>query len=213
VQTHELIDMLADDASAVSPIETQRRLALAALAGAAIALVMVVAWLRLRPDLSQAIGGGFFWMRAAYTAALGVTGFWASERLARPETSARGAATAGAALVAAIAVVAALQFAPLPAAARIPTLEGVSWQVCSRNIVILATPMTLICLFVLRGLAPTRPWLTGFAAGAFAGGVAATVYGLHCPETTFVFVGLWYTLGIVASGLIGAIIGRFALRW
>jgi hypothetical protein len=74
-------------------------------------------------------------------------------------------------------------------------------------------PMTLICLWVLRQLAPTRPMLAGFAAGAFSGGVAATVYGLHCPEATFVFVGVWYTLGLVASGLIGALIGRFALRW
>jgi len=66
---------------------------------------------------------------------------------------------------------------------------------------------------VLRGMAPTRPALTGFAAGAFAGGVAATVYGLHCGESTMVFVGTWYTLGVLGTGLLGAIVGKWALRW
>jgi len=65
----------------------------------------------------------------------------------------------------------------------------------------------------LRWMAPTRPMAAGFAAGAFSGGIAATVYGLHCPEATFVFVGLWYTLGVAASGVIGAIAGRYLLRW
>jgi hypothetical protein len=62
-------------------------------------------------------------------------------------------------------------------------------------------------------MAPTRPMLTGFAAGAFAGGVAATVYGLHCGESTMVFVGTWYTLGVLGTGLLGAVVGRWALRW
>jgi hypothetical protein len=68
-------------------------------------------------------------------------------------------------------------------------------------------------LVVLRGMAPTRPGLAGFAAGAFAGGLAATVYGLHCGESTMVFVGTWYTLGVLGTGALGAVIGKWALRW
>jgi hypothetical protein len=55
--------------------------------------------------------------------------------------------------------------------------------------------------------------LTGFAAGAFAGGVAATIYGLHCGESTMVFVGIWYTMGVLGTGVLGAVIGKWALRW
>ncbi len=73
--------------------------------------------------------------------------------------------------------------------------------------------MTLITLFVVRRLAPTQPVNPGFAAGAFAGGVATTVYRLHCPEATFVFVSVWYALGILVSGSIGAVAGRFKLTW
>jgi hypothetical protein len=46
------------------------------------------------------------------------------------------------------------------------------------------------------------------------GGIAATAYGLlHCGEATAAFVATWYTLGVAAAGLIGAAVGRFALRW
>ena len=51
-------------------------------------------------------------------------------------------------------------------------------------------------------------------AGRRPGAVAATAYGLlHCPEATVAFVATWYTLGVAAAGAIGALIGRFALRW
>jgi hypothetical protein len=213
VQTHELIEALAADTGRVPTGALQRRLGLTTLAGAAIALVLVLAWLKLRPDLGQAMGGGFFWIKALYTAALGLAGLWATARLAQPDVPARPAFLIAFAAVAAFAIVGLIQFLPMDAQARMATLRGVSWQVCSRNIVILAAPMLALSLWMLRWMAPTQPALAGFAAGAFSGGVAATVYGLHCPEATFVFVALWYTLGVVASGLIGAVAGRFVLRW
>jgi hypothetical protein len=92
-------------------------------------------------------------------------------------------------------------------------MRGHSSAVCSRYILMLALPGLAATLLVLRGMAPTRPGLAGFAAGAFAGGVAATIYGLSCGESTMVFVGTWYTLGVLATGVLGAVIGRWVLRW
>jgi hypothetical protein len=213
VQTHELIEALAADTGKVPSNALERRLGLTALAGAMAALVLVLAWLKLRPDLGQAAGGGFFWIKALYTAALGLAGLWATARLAQPDVSARPAFLIAFATVAAFAILGLVQFLPMDAHVRMAALRGVSWQVCSRNVVILAAPMLAMSLWALRWMAPTRPTLAGFAAGAFAGGIAATIYGLHCPEATFVFVALWYTLGVVASGVIGAVAGRFVLRW
>lgn len=213
MRTDELLDVLAADTRAVPAGWASRWLAMTAAAGAMVALALVLAWLKLRPDLGRAVAGGFFWIKALYTAALGVAGFWATERLARPGVSARAAVLAAIVVLLVFELVAAIQFAPMNGPARLVALQGVSWTVCSRNIVILAAPTTVLCLLVVRQLAPTQPTAAGFAAGAFAGGVAATVYGLHCPEATFVFVGVWYTLGIVVSGLIGGLLGRFMLRW
>jgi hypothetical protein len=48
--------------------------------------------------------------------------------------------------------------------------------------------------------------------GLFAG-AAATIYGLHCPENTFTFVALWYSLGVLLVAALGGLLGRWALRW
>jgi hypothetical protein len=43
--------------------------------------------------------------------------------------------------------------------------------------------------------------------------VAATIYGLHCPEHTMAFVAVWYSLGVAAVTALGAILGHWVLRW
>jgi hypothetical protein len=213
MQTDELIALMAADAAPVARFAPARRLALGAGAGAIVVLLLVKVWLGLRPDLAEAAGGAFFWIKAAYTAALGVAGFWAVERLGRPGVSAKRAAGLGAAVFLLFVCVALVQGFSLSGPARLIALEGVSWTVCTRNIAILAAPLLAITLLILRQLAPTRPTLAGCAAGAFSGGLAATLYGLHCPEATFVFIALWYTLGVAVSAGIGAALGRWTLRW
>jgi len=46
-----------------------------------------------------------------------------------------------------------------------------------------------------------------------AGGVGASVYGLHCPEMTAAFVVTWYSLGVAACAAVGALLGPRLLRW
>jgi hypothetical protein len=213
MQTDELIDLLAADAVPVPRFTPARRLALGAIVGSIVVLLIVLGWLGLRPDLATAVGGAFFWIKAAYTAALGAAGFWAVERLGRPGVSATRAAGFGAAVLLLFVLAAFAQGLSLSRPAQLIALEGVSWTVCTRNIVILAAPVLAITLAILRHLAPTRPTVAGFAAGAFSGGLAATLYGLHCPEAMFVFVALWYTLGVAVSGAVGAVLGRWVLRW
>jgi hypothetical protein len=57
------------------------------------------------------------------------------------------------------------------------------------------------------------PTIAGLAAGLTSGGLAATMYALHCPEWAASFVATWYALGILASGALGAVAGRRVLRW
>jgi hypothetical protein len=58
-----------------------------------------------------------------------------------------------------------------------------------------------------------RPRLTGFMAGLFSGGLAASIYSLHCPELSPVFVGIWYLMGMMIPAITGAILGRKILGW
>ena len=49
--------------------------------------------------------------------------------------------------------------------------------------------------------------------GLFAGGAATWVYAFHCTESGMPFITIWYTTGILAAAALGAIVGRWALRW
>lgn len=43
--------------------------------------------------------------------------------------------------------------------------------------------------------------------------ISCPAHGLHCPEWSAAFVATWYALGIFISGALGAIAGRFVLKW
>ena len=212
MRTDDLIDALASDAevSRAPP----KRLAMVAGLGALAALVLVLNWLHTRHDLMPAMRGGMFWMKALYTGLLGLAGYLAIERLARPTGSGRRGWILGLVVLGAFCVAGVVQAMMSPdIQMALHMLRGHSWHVCSRNILMLGLPMLGLGLWVVRGMAPTRPVLAGLATGLFSGGVAATVYGLHCAENTFTFVALWYSLGVLALAALGAVIGRWALRW
>ena len=110
-------------------------------------------------------------------------------------------------------MVAIAQLVSLPTDQMQSALLGSTWDKCPWRILALSVPGLLAVLFVMRDFAPTRPALAGAGAGLFVGGVAATVYGLHCGETSAAFTLIWYTGGIAASALLGALAGWRILRW
>jgi len=213
VRTDDLITALAADTRAVPRYAALRGLALSTFIGAPIALALTLWWLGLRPDLVSAVGGAFFWIKAAYTLALSLAFGAAALRLVRPGARARAALATGGGVIVLIVLLGLVQLIGMEAAERMPALRGGSWTVCSRNILALGAPMTLVAILALRSMAPTSPTLAGGVVGLFCGGVSATVYGLHCPEATLAFVGLWYSLGVMACGALGVALGRWLLRW
>lgn len=213
MKTDELITLLARDASPVQRGMLAARLSGVALLGATAAFLILVPWLGIRPDLAQAVGGMTFWMKATYTAGLGVAGFALVERLSRPGAKGRiGWAVLALFIVAIVAMAISQLMATSPDDIR-AVFMGSSWDKCPWRILVLSLPGLATILWVMRGFAPTRPTLSGAAAGVLAGGIAATVYGLHCQEIAAPFVALWYSAGIALSGVLGALVGSRLLRW
>lgn len=213
MKTDDLIASLALDAPASSPRAIERNLLLWMVPGGLIALGGVVFWLGLRPDLSAAVSGPTFWAKAAYTMALSVGGFLLLGRLGRPGLSARKPLILLVAIMAVVAVLAAIELLAMPDFERSAAVMGASWRVCARNIVVLSVLVAPFVFIAACRFAPTRPMLAGAAAGLLTSGLAATLYGLHCPEYTVTFVATWYTLGMALSTALGGLIGRFAFRW
>ena len=213
MKTAELVQLLSEDAGPVRARPVAPRLLAAGLVGGLVSLGLLLALLGLRP-LGPAMATPSFWMKGGYTLVIALAGLLAAVRLARPGGRI-GAAAAVLAFVAVcwLAMMGMMETMRTPAAQVHHLWMGDTWRMCPWRILILALPVCAATLWVLRRLAPTRPGLAGAAAGVFAGAVGATVYGFYCQETTAAFVVVWYTLGIAASGLLGALIGARLLRW
>ncbi len=212
MKTADLIADLANAATPVAPASPTRRLAVIIVAGAVLALAILLPWLGLRP-LGAASRLPSFWMKGAYTAALAVAAFLLSARLSRPGESATAPFVASLAIPLLMISMGVMQLVKTPSADIARVWLGHSWNVCPFYIVALAAPAFVLGLMVVRRLAPTRLSATGAAIGLMAGAASATVYGLHCTETTAAFTATWYTLGIAACAAVGAVLGPRLLRW
>lgn len=211
MKTDDLIDALAAGLEPARPARPSPVL-LAAAAVAAVAAVGLL--LGFRPDLGRALQGPAPWLKGVYTAALAGTGVWLATRLGRPGVDPRPAAFALISVVAAAVLWGGVEMLMTPPEQRMAGWLGGTWTVCGRNIVLISAFAAPLVFLSARRLAPTRPTAAGLALGLATGGLAASAYGLlHCGEATAAFVATWYTLGIAAAGVIGAAVGRFALRW
>ncbi|HEY6516465.1 MAG TPA: DUF1109 domain-containing protein [Steroidobacteraceae bacterium] len=212
MRTSDLIGLLARDVRATPPGVVNRRLLAALIAGGLVTFAIVALGLHCQPLLAAA-RQPWFWMKAGYTGLLTVAGAISVRRLSVP-----GPRIGVAPLVAGLIVLAMLalgtgQILSAAPAGRLALWLGHTWKVCSPLILLLAAPIYAALVVAIRKLAPTRPALTGAAAGFLAGALAATLYGLHCPEQAAAFVASWYTLGITAATALGGIIGARLLRW
>jgi hypothetical protein len=214
VNTDELISVLRADVRPVRPGVVQRRLTSFTGLGLCGSLLLLMTWLGPRADLAQAMRGAFYWQKSLYSIGFALAGALAAERLSRPGGRLpRAASRVLAVTVILMGLAAATGLVAAPSAQRLSMWLGDSFQLCSLRIVVLALPLLVMCLAAVRSLAPTRLRAAGAAAGVLAGGLSATVYALHCPESTAAFVFTWYSLGMLACGAIGAALGPLALRW
>ncbi len=213
MRTEVLIDQLTNSVVAIPRHAAAKRLCAGLGLGALAALALLIASLGVRPDIAEVSGTAPFWMKWAFTLSLGWSSFIIVKRLARPGGRV-GFAWWG--LAAPIGVVALMGFGETmqaPAALREGMWLGRTAVQCPIAILLLSVPVFLGLVWAFRRLAPTRLRLGGMAAGLLAGSAGASIYVLTCPEHTVAFMATWYTAGVLAAGLAGALAGRRLLRW
>lgn len=211
--TDELIARLSADLRPVRRGVMWQLLIGALIVGGIIAAIAMYMMLGLREDIATAPATMTFWTKSFYTFALAVFGFCATIVLARPDGRTRWPWIAAIGLGVLLGVGAAMQLMIMPAEQTMRLIVGGSALVCPLYIIGLSLPVLAGVMLVLRRMAPARPTLAGFAAGLFAGGAGAWIYTFHCGENGMMFLMLWYTLGILVVAALGALIGRYALRW
>lgn len=213
MKTEDLIEALAADLPAAKPRQVERRILLALVGGGLLIVLGVDLWLGFRDDLTSAMMGPNFWVKAAYSGALGIIGFWLLDRLGRPGSRIAAPLIALATVLAVAAGFATWEFMTMAEAERMPALMGESARECAPLILILSLIAAPFVFGAARGFAPMRPGAAGAAAGLLTAGLATTLYGLHCPEHTAGFVVVWYSLGIALTAAVGAVVGKFLFRW
>jgi hypothetical protein len=213
MNTQELISLLGKDAQLAPAKPIGQRFALALSLSLVACLTLVWAFWGINPELTALMNVPAFWLKQVWL--LAVTGCsWALvQRLSRPAAPSRTPAIAVAIAIVSMLALGAWQWMQPGTTPRTELWQGVSWTTCAFSIAALALPVLGALLWTLRDLAPTRPGLAGAAAGLLAGAWGGLAYSLHCPETAYTFLALWYGAGLAAVTGLGAFIGQRVLRW
>lgn len=213
MKTDDLITMLSSGPDVALAARPARATALPLLAGLLASAALMLAILGLRPDLGLELTLPAYWLKLVFSLALAGAGGLAVKRLAAPGASTRALPLFVAGPVLALWAVAGGALWLAAPESRADLFWGSTWRYCPLLIAVLSLPLLAAALHILRGRAPTRLRLAGAAAGFAAGGAAAVVYCLHCPEMSPVFVGSWYLLGVLIPTALGAALGPRALAW
>lgn len=212
MKTDDLINAIAEDASASLPSVGTRTVVALAIGGA-VAVALFTYSLGVRPDIASALQTWRFDAKLVTTLLCFLAALWATLRLARPDTDQRHGLAALLLPLLALAIAIGWELMASPAGTWITRAVGSNSRLCVTSILIMSIAPLAALLVALRAGAPRSPALAGAAAGLLAGGLAATLYAIHCPDDSPLFVALWYMPAVALITLGGAFIGHRVLRW
>ena len=207
-----LIDRLVADHRPAVPNAVQRKLTIAVGIGAVVTLLAVLAT-GLRGDMLTAITTPIFWWKLGYGTSFAIGSVIALTTLFRPGSDTPQRLVLVLMPLAVAVALGVVELARDDGTARAALWLGRTALVCPLLIFGLSIPPGLALVIAARRSAPTQLRLTGAVIGLAAGGIAASLYALHCPETGFSFLATWYSLGIFAAVAVGYLSGPAVLRW
>lgn len=208
-------ELIADLSARLEPVRhgaLTRTLLGAVALGLIGSTALMLSTIGLRPDFASAMRSLGMWTKLIYTFSVALLGFWLVQRAGHPGADMKAPARILILPVLGIALLSAAQL--LTPGADMPGLIlGHSSRVCAFLVTMTALPTLAAIFWALKRMAPTRLTLAGLGAGLFAGAAGAFVYSFHCTEGAAPFIGIWYSLGIVLTAVIGGFLGRNLLRW
>ncbi|MDX8518501.1 NrsF family protein [Mesorhizobium dulcispinae] len=212
MRTEDLIKALdADSRNKAMPLGPAWWLAVGvAVVVAAMAFFMTIG---PRPDIMPAMHTVRFLSKFVFTLALTTSAFALIRVLSTPGAASRRAKLWMFAAPALVVIAVILELFVVPEAEWGKRLVGSNMMICMTFIPLIGIGPLAIFLGMLRYGAPTRPVQAGAVAGLLAGGLAATFYAAHCFDDSPLFVATWYTIAIAFLTALGALGGRFFVRW
>ena len=202
--------LVADQRRAARPMGVS--IALAATLGGLISIGLLSATIGVRPDLVAALASWRFGLKLAIVAmALGLA---LADCIRTSSPLADGFASRWNMLLPALVAVAiAAELILTPQPAWTSSLIGSNAQLCCVAIPALAVAPLVAGILAMQRGAPASPLVAGVAVGRLAAATAGAMYALHCIDDSPLFVATWYALAMLPVIAIGAVSGRFMLRW
>ncbi len=211
MRTEDLIGLLAGDDR--PPPRPTRRLVAGLAAALAVSGLVGLSLLGLRPDLAAALVAPVTAMKWLLPLAVGGAGLAGALQMTRPDRDGRGAQGLALAVVAGAMLWLVVALLATPPGQVGAAVMGRTAPECLLLLSGFGLPGLAVALAVLRDGASAAPARSGALAGLAAGGFAAAVYALHCPEDAPQFFLVWYSLGIAILVAAGAAAGSRLLRW
>lgn len=211
MRTEDLIGLLVQDATVRWKL--QSLLVAAFIAGTAMAIALFLIGLGIRPDILAAGQTPRLLFKVLLAFALLCCAAAAVFRVGRPDASLGSWRIVFAALAFALGIAVATELIVTPEHQWSARLVGENAIICLVVIPTLALAPLTVLLLALRNGAPSHPGLAGAVAGLAASGIAATLYAIHCPDDSPLFVAAWYSLATAVVVSAGYFLGSRLLRW
>ena len=204
---------MASDTLLVSRYHTQKRLFWGTLLALICGLIFMNSFLHFRKDLWSVLSLYQFWGKFLFAISLSFIALWVSYKSSRPVETQHVTIMWLVLPVIFLWIWGVGELAVTNVDQWSELIYGQTWKVCSTLILTLSIPFFIAIFWALRDSAAIAPKRIGFTAGVSAGALAASIYCLHCPEMSPVFIGLWYLLSVLISGVVGSFVGQRILRW
>lgn len=212
MKTERLIKALAAD-SGPPAMPMRHAWMVAALVSALVAALVFFLSIGPRVDIAYAATTVRFLFKFVATLALFATALLALAALASPGTTTGNVLPMLLVAPGLLLLAVGAEMMAIPADQIGQRWIGSNATVCLTFIPLIGLGPLVAFLLALRHGASTRPSLAGAVAGLVAGGLSATFYAAHCTDDSPLFVATWYPLAIALLAVIGAVLGRFVVRW
>ncbi len=213
--TQNLINMLAEDLTPTQTLQTRTFWMLGLSCAAALALAVVYLY-GLRYDFNRALSEGVMYWKSGLFISAALTSMLLIAQLSRPT----GKIVKAYALPLAIGIALFAQQAVVQATEMSTSMliaKSMSNAYSSQCLLAVITGGILgssaMWMFWARKIATNNPTLVGALTGMAGSSMAAAAYTLYCSMDTVTYIGLYYIVPIISFTLVGALIGRRALKW
>jgi hypothetical protein len=213
MRTDDLIKAISADAGTIEP-PIEWTVAVAVAIGTFLSSACFLWFLGPRPDFSQVIAGSVrFVLKFVVTLSLGVPAFFILRGLSRPDFIVGRRLWLLGFAPAILFVGSLFEMSSLPPNEWHSRMIGHNSSLCMTMIPLLSLAPFTAVFYALKAGAPANPTAAGAVGGLLSAAIAATLYATRCTDDSPLFVALWYPFGIVLMTLLGALFGRWLLRW